>query len=500
MRTVIRGGWVVGNDGTLHTLVRDGIVVVEDDRIVSIETEYDGRADEEIDARDSIVAPGLIDTHVHPGTWERDRSIADNGRKVLMGLPFQEHAICAPGTHAPGDYRYDATSQNEQVVPDSFGALFTQVELLTNGITTFVDAGTRASFQELHVAVAERLGMRAYLAPGFQSTMNEGGENGKIVRDWEYESKRGNQEFDAAVEFIKAYDGVQDGRIKGMLYPRETDFCSPAQLERTRKAADELGVPVQTHAAYSAQDFYFCVEQYGLTPIELLADTGLLGPDLMVAHPMWIAESDLTSWQEGKDLELLASSGTSVILCPITFARRGWSFDIQQYAEAGVNVVIGNDTFPRDIIQNMRLASYNSKIIRRSLFASPAETVFDCSTINAADGLQRPDLGRLAPGAKADIITIRMRPENSLRWGVVYDPIKAIVDVGMGDDVQTVLIDGVVRMRDRKIVDVEIRDIIDTAQNSAESFWANIQDWDPFHRTMEEKAPWSFPKRDAPIR
>jgi Cytosine deaminase and related metal-dependent hydrolases len=499
MRTVIRGGWVVGSDGTSHTLVRDGVVIVEDDLIHSIETEYDGRADLEIDARDSLVSPGLIDTHVHPGTWERDRSIADNGRKVLMGLPFQEHAICAPGTHAPGDYRYDGTADNDAIVSDSLGALFTQVELLSNGITTFVDAGTRAKFQETHVAVAERLGMRAYLAPGYQSTMNHGGENGKIIRDWDYEAHRGNQEFDDAVEFIKTFDGAQNGRIRGMLYPRETDFCSPEQLRKTREVADTLGVPIQTHAAYSAQDFYFCVEQYGLTPIELLADVGLLGPDMMIAHPLWTSESDLTSWQEGRDLQLLAESGTSVILCPITFSRRGLSFDIQQFAEAGVNVVVGNDTYPRDIIQNMRLASYNSKILRRSLFASPAETVFDCGTINAANGLQRSDLGRLAPGAKADIITIQMRP-NSLRWGVVYDPIKGLVDVGMGDDVQTVLIDGIVRMRDRQIADVEISEILDQAQNSAEDFWANIQNWDPFHRTMEEKAPWSFPLRSTAIR
>lgn len=499
MRTVIRGGWVVGYDGDSHTLIRNGVVVVEDDRVHSIETSYDGRAEVEIDALDCLVSPGLIDTHVHPGTWERDRSIADNGRKVIMGLPFQEHAICAPGTHAPGDYRYDGSESNDKIVPDSVGALFTQVELLTNGITTFVDAGTRTKFQEMHVAVAEKLGLRAYLAPGFQSTMNEGGENGKIVRDWDYESTRGNAEFDAAVEFIQNFDGVQDGRIRGMLYPRETDFCSPEQLRRTREMADKLGVPIQTHASYSAQDFYFCVEQYGLTPIELLADTGVLGPDTMIAHPLWIAESDLTSWQEGRDLELLAESGTSVILCPITYARRGWSFDVQQYSEAGVNVVIGNDTFPRDIIQNMRLASYNSKILRRSLFASPAEAVFEASTINAANGLQRPDLGRLAPGAKADIITVKLKPEGSLRWGVVYDPIKALVDVGIGDDVQTVLVDGIVRMKDRQIADVDVREIIETSQTAAEAFWDNIQDWDALGRTMEQKAPWSFPLRKERI-
>jgi hypothetical protein len=55
-------------------------------------------------------------------------------------------------------------------------------------------------------------------------------------------------------------------------------------------------------------------------------------------------------------------------------------------------------------------------------------------------------------------------------------------------------------MRDRVIEDVDIREIIDTAQESAEDFWRNIQNWDPFHRTMEEKAPWSFPVREGALR
>ena len=125
--------------------------------------------------------------------------------------------------------------------------------------------------------------------------------------------------------------------------------------------------------------------------------------------------------------------------------------------------------------------------------------MFAAGTLNAANGLQRPDLGRLAPGAKADIITIKLKPDTSLRWGVVYDPIKAVVDVGMGDDVQTVLIDGIVRMKDRQIADVDVREIIDTAQTAAEDFWANLQDWDALGRTMEQKAPWSYPLRKEGI-
>lgn len=492
MRTVIRGGWVVGYADESHTLVRNGVVVVDDDKITDIASRYAGTADIEIDATDCLVAPGFIDTHVHPGTWVTDRTIADTGRPVLMGLPFLEHALSPPGKHAPGDFRYGSQSA-DSISNDRFGALFTQVELLTNGVTTFVDAGTRADYQRLHADVAAQLGMRAYLAPGFQSTIKEGGHNGAIIRNWNYEDERGNSEFIAAAEFIREYDGTQDGRIKGMLYPRETDFCSPDQLRRTRDVADELGVPIQTHASYSPQDFYFCIEQYGLTPIQLLSETGLLGPDVMVAHPVWTADSNLTSWQVGSDLELLASTGTSAILCPITWARRGWGIDVQSYLDAGVNVVIANDTFPRDTIQNMRHASYEAKIQRRNLFDAAAQTVYECGTSRAADGLQRPDLGRLMPGSKADIITIKLRATDSLRMGVVHDPIKALVDTGMGDDVRDVLIDGKICMRSRRIPDVDLEDLLSRAQAEAENFWGNLENWDALGRTMDQKCPWSFP-------
>ena len=67
MRTVVRGGWVVGFAGGGHTLLRDGVVVFEDDRIVHVGHRFDGSADREIDARGKLVSPGFIDTHVHSG-------------------------------------------------------------------------------------------------------------------------------------------------------------------------------------------------------------------------------------------------------------------------------------------------------------------------------------------------------------------------------------------------------------------------------------------------
>ena len=182
MRTVIRGGWVVAYASGSHTLVRDGIVIVEDDRVHAIATAYDGTADLEIDARGKLVSPGFIDTHVHPGIRATHRLIADTGRQVLMGQVFLEHTLTKPGRRTPSDLRYDE-APTSRTVPDDFGALFTQAELLRNGITTFIDYDARVSYQEQEAAVAEKLGLRAYLGPGFQSSILEGTENGHWRRE-----------------------------------------------------------------------------------------------------------------------------------------------------------------------------------------------------------------------------------------------------------------------------------------------------------------------------
>jgi len=490
LRTVIRGGWVVGYQDGGHRLLRDGIVVIDDDAVTAVTNAYDGQSDLEIDARHALVSPGFIDCHVHPGTSEKERLISDTGRPLLMGLPFQEYSISPPGRRAPGDFRYDTTTDAE-AAPAQYSALFTQAELLRNGITTFLDSGTRVSFQKLHLQVSERLGTRAYLAPGYQTSMMEGTADGRIVRDREY--PRGAQEFADAVEFAREYDGALNGRIRTALYPRETDFCDEAQLRATRKAADELNVVVQTHAAYSPQDFYYVVDEYGCTPIELLERTGLLGPDLMVAHPIFLAETPLVAWQQGHDIELMSRSGTVGIWTPTIWARRGWPLDFRRLTDAGVPMALGTDAYPRDMIMNMRIGSSTAKMENRSVLGGTTAELFTAATLGGARALNRDDLGRIAPGAKADIAIIGMRARDSFRWGTVYDPIQSLVETGIGDDVETVLVDGVVRMDHGRIPGVDIGELLDEAQASAERYWANLQEWDALGRTAAEACPPAFP-------
>ena len=178
----------------------------------------------------------------------------------------------------------------------------------------------------------------------------------------------------------------------------------------------------------------------------------------------------------------------------MNIARRARTLDSwARYRAAGVNLALGTDTYPRDLIMQMRTASYFGKVTSRDLSAASAAEVFEAATLGGARALGRDDLGRLAPGACADIIVIDLTGGGTLRYGPVRDPVKSLVECGIGDDVETVVVDGVVRMRDRVIPGVDLAALRRAAQDAGEEVWGRLAEWDPLERTAEQMSPWSFP-------
>src|SRR5438034_97267 len=390
MRTLVRGGWVVGFARGGHTLVPDGVVVCEDDRIVHVGRRFDGRADAEIDARGMLVCPGFIDTHVHSGHRASHRLITDTGRPEFYGQPFLEISVPREGTRVGGDPRYARPTDADAEAGNRLLATFTVAEMLRNGITTFMEFGSQLGVQEALLGEVER--------------------------------------------------------------------------------------------------------EHRMTPVELLESVGLLGPDLTIGHGNLIADNALLNYSGGRELELMGRHRVTVSHCPVNIARRARYLDSwPKYRVAGVNLALGSDTYPRDLIMQMRIASYFGKVMSHNLFAASAAEVFEAATLGGPRPPRRHDLGRLAAGAKADIVVIDLATRDALRFGPVRDPVKALVECGIGDDVVTVIVDGVVRMRDRVIPGVDLAALRRQAQEAGETVWRRVQEWDPLGRTAEEMSPWSFP-------
>jgi len=492
MRTLIRGGWVVGFAGGSHTLVPDGVVVYEDDRIVHVGRRFDGRADAEIDGRGMLVCPGFIDTHVHSGHRASHRLITDTGRPEFYGQPFLEISVPREGTRVGGDPRYARPTDADAESGNRLLATFTVAEMLRNGITTFMEFGSQLRVQEALLVEVERLGLRAYLGAGYDSGRWVGDAQGRLTRV--IDEAAGRKEFDSALAFIRRIDGSVSGRVRGLLAPREVETCSLDLLRATRAAANELGLPIVTHAAYNVIEFYEILREHRMTPVELMESVGLLGPDLTIGHGNLIADNALLNYSGGRELELMGRHRVTISHCPVNIARRARYLDSwPRYRAAGVNLALGSDTYPRDLIMQMRIASYFGKVISHNLFAASAAEVFEAGTLGGARALGRDDLGRLAPGAKADILLVDLGGRDTLRFGPVRDPIKALVECGIGDDVVTVIVDGVVRMRNRVIPGVDLAAVRAEAQTAGEAVWRRVQEWDPLGRSAEQIGPWSFP-------
>ena len=370
---------------------------------------------------------------------------------------------------------------------------YTVVELLRNGITTFVEFGARAHVQQAMTNALEMLGLRGYLGAGYNIGRWVGGEGGKLVRI--ADEQHGKQIFKEAVDFVTAIDGKLDGRAKGLLCPTGVEMCSLEQLRETARLSRELKMPVAIHASYSVLEFMDIIREHRMTPIELLEAVGLLdlGPLLNIGHGNLVAEYRRLPYSGGRDIELMGEHRCSVSHCPINIIRRARILDSwKSYKKAGVNVCLGSDTFPRDMIMQMRTASYMGKLVSEDLTAAPAAEVFEAATLSGAKSLGRDDLGRLAPGAKADIILIDLSGKGTLRIGPVRDPIKSLVDCGIADDVDTVIIDGIVRMAGGKIPGIDIEEIRLAGQKAGEFMWGHWHEWDPDGRTADQMSPMSF--------
>lgn len=492
MAIAIRGGWVVGFAGTGHVLIPGGVVVLDGDRIVHVGASYDGTVEHEILAPEALIAPGFIDTHVHAGSRALHRLFSDTGRPDLFGQPFLEVAIARPGTTHGGGARVDQASGMSGPERRQTEAEFTIAELLANGITTFLEFGAKLPMQESLRDEARRLGIRAYLAAGCESGEWSCDSEGRPIFNWD--EAAGEKELAAGLAFLDTIAG--DPRLRGAIVPRFAETCAPALLRACRDRAEQRGLPVAIHAAYNVHEFYQIVTRERLTPIQFLAAHGLLdlGPRLNLGHCNFVGELAPLNFSGGSDIPLIGRHGCTVSHCPVNLVRRARYLESwKTYRAAGVNLTLGTDTYPRDMLMQMRTASYFGKVIAHDLTSASAAEMFDAVTINAARALGREDLGRLAPGAKADVIIVDLSGRQSLRYGPVRDPIRALVECGIGDDVQTTIIDGVVRMRDRHIEGVDLPALRRRAQKMADGIWAALADWDPLRRDADAMSPPSFP-------
>jgi 5-methylthioadenosine/S-adenosylhomocysteine deaminase len=464
--------WIVAFQDGEHRILRDGCVVVDGTDVLHVGREFTGHVDEAIECVDRLITPGLISTHAHLHDSPLDRSlIEDADRRQFWGSTLYE--ILMP--------RQAALDEDDMRACVDYSL----AELIRSGTTTLVELGERGDY----VADAvERAGLRAYIGDMFASARWHTPDGNRL--DYVWDEPAGLRGLEHAVDSARRLKGRAGDRVRGLIAPAQVDTCSEELLRLSREAADELRAPLTLHTAQSMPEFVEMTLRHGLTPVEWLAHIGFLGEGCILGHVVYVAGSSLVNFA-GHDLALLAQSGTAVSHNAWVFARTGILMEsYPAYLAAGVNVCLGTDTAPQSMLEALRWTAVLGKVASRQADVSTARQVFDSATLAAARALQREDLGRIAPGAKADLLFWRT---DSVSMTPMRDPIRNIVYSAEPEDLREVMVDGRWVMRGRELLTIEVTHAVEGVRRAGAHVWTRWPQCDWGGREIDELSPMSCP-------
>ena len=482
--TLIKGGWIIAFDGQAHRILRDGVVVYAGDTIKFVGKSYAGAVDETIDASRHLVSPGLVNAHVHVGAHTGDRMIFDAGRADLFRSGFMNYCT-TKGINGPTIHDYEDA---DVAIRYSLSCL------LRFGSTTIVEMGGELGGEsetgELGPLAthAGALGIRVYMSPGMRSAHHYYDQDGRHQIHWR--PNDGLETLDQALGFVEKYDGAYDGRIRAILIPLEYHLSSHELLRRTKAAAKQHDVGITLHLAESVLEFQDSVRHTGRTPVGMLYDLGFLGPEVILGHGLYTTGHSQVAYTKGDDLAMLAETGASVAHSPTVFARRGVYLEsFQRYLNAGVNLAIGTDSYPQDMLGELKTVALMGKIADRDFEAVSTRDIFNAATLGGAKALGRDDLGRLCPGAKADILIADFQRS---RVGPFLDPIKALIQCCDGEVIDRVIVAGRTRVENSRALAWDDEEMLAGVRRSCDNAWKHFAEYWPDNEPIEEVFPSAF--------
>ena len=473
--TVIRNAdWVIGWDETArhHVYQRGADVVFADDTIAFVGRNYGGAADRVISGKDRAVMPGLIDIHSHPEHEPLYRGVREEHgvRNMHMtGLFERSQAFLAPDDEAR-----------------AASAEFAYCELLLSGVTSLVDISPA---WDGWIELFAKSGMRGFLAPGYASA------RWRLENDYDlkfaWDEKRGRDGFAIALELIDRASRHPSGRLSGIISPMQIENCTAELLRDSCDAASERGIPFTVHIAQSVNEVQEMIRRHGKTPIQWAHEIGILGSNTVLGHALFLDTHSWIRWWTKTDLGLLADSGCSVAHCPTPFARYGQVMEnFGDYVRAGINIGLGTDTTPHNLIEEMRKAAVLARIAARDITAVTTADVFHAATIGGANALLRDDLGRIAPGKKADLVLVdltvaQMRP--------VRDPLRSLIFHAADRAVRDVFVGGEQVVADHKVLTLDQDGAADRLTRAQLRMLEAVERRDYRGRSAEEISPLSLP-------
>lgn len=422
-------------DGTVLTMNPDntvfehGTVVVSDGKIVAVggpELTSKYQAKKVLDVKGDIVMPGLINTHTH-GSMTVFRSLGDD-------VPDRLH-------------RYIFPLENKLVSRDMVrtGANLANIEMIKGGVTTYADM---YYFEDEVAKTADKAGLRAVL--------------GETIINFPVADAQTPEEGIAyAVRFINEYK--DHPRITPAFAPHAPYTNTTENLQKIAALSEELNVPVMIHLAETDREKEEIAKRTGgKSPVQYMADIGVLNNRLLAAHVIMADDNDLNllkKYDVGVAHNISANTKSAKGVAPVT-----------QMLEKGIRTGLGTDgpmsSNTLTTMNELNLVGKIHKLETKNRAAMPPLTVVEMATMGSARALHMDDkIGSLETGKLADIIVVDTKAPNMVP---VYSPYAALVYGANGANVRHTIVDGVILMEDRQLLTVDENEIIQDAQRFAE--------------------------------
>jgi 5-methylthioadenosine/S-adenosylhomocysteine deaminase len=404
-------------DGKRASVLREHDVLIGGQRIEAVQPT--GQADAShfrtvIDATDKLVMPGMINTHAHV-PMVIFRGLAED---VTIDKWFNDFI-----------WPLESNLQSEDVY---WGMQLGLAEMIESGVTSVAD---HYFYMDEAAQAVEKAGTRGLLA-------------------WAIFGSQGAEMIDRTAEFVSKWQGSADGRIRTWLAPHAPYTCDDDFLRLCAQTAQKLGVGIHIHVSEEMGQTQASLAKRGKTPIEVIRDVGILDVPTILAHVCGALP---------QDIPLLAKHPTGIAHAPKTYLKLAMDIaPVLAFREAGIPVglatdgAVSNNTL--NLWESLRLLAMMQKDRAKTPEVMPIPEALHIATRESARvfGLA-DDLGAVEPGYLADVIVVELsgvhhQPLHSVTASLVYNV--------QPSDVQTVIVNGKVIMRDRALLTLDKAEII----------------------------------------
>ena len=442
MSTLIRDATVITMDQP-GTVLDPGAILVEEDRITAVGPveqclQRTAKPDTVIEARGKVVLPGFVSAHNHVGY------AIFRGRAEDLG-------------HSPTHRMYlpmsVVMSREER---RELGCLAI-AELLRGGTTTILEMEEDA---DVFAPFIERCGIRASMGVMVHDIDVE-----KMIRAGEtvFDPRVRNQQLEQAIGFAEDIHAKADDRMTAVMTANGLATSSPELLGELRKTADRLGLRTSIHLGSGEMKMVQGI--HGKSSFDYARDNGFLDDDVIAVHCYKIDADDVAAFAE---------AGAHLAHCPLMNQFRGAIAPVQALRDRGVNVGLGIDNYFSDFFDVVRSCIAVARIRADDPEVMQASEALELATMGSARALGMDEhIGSLEKGKKADLQIVDMR-----RFGLtpVTDPIGTLVYHAHAKDVDTVMVDGKVVVREGRLLSADEEQLIANAAPAADAAWSRFVD------------------------